>query len=647
MTKSMMNYHNDNDDHESKAGMKPDHVDWEKILGQYNDHHVAHKEASFAAKELEPIVWTWSEAKHIPMVSDKAMPEEIAVWKKAQTAVIHEENALKSIENNIQKLYRSSPGNMVTGETLMKFVPDKTARESLEHAFGISKSEDRLYGEETFSIAIAKRLLSINKGIAKSNGQAWIVPDVANSVLKKNLPFIAHNIGSDGDPETGKGKGFPLRWDAVGDYLLPVWKHEDEMMPEDWDARDYAERISGKKQTEHVDENGDTYYKIHLGFRPRAVEFFETEAAKHVATREAAARKKGATPYRQHLADMAKELVEKVVARRKEIAGLPGNKGDMEKLSSAEKKSGAFHLVHRYSKEKVQPGTKAAHSLNSGAKMVEGVEEVANTKQLIPEEGQKGTVAYHKMNEGEGKQNRRVKIDYTTGGPKNLRSNTQFDDEAPVRLSSNHGTFLAFGEDTRTGIQMNDEQAVRDRNAGRQYTNNNLVEGVGGADYEGRGTKSRIIKIYTSISGREDELTPEQITQRLLNPEVKIPIKVKQVFEGARKQLFVDVVKNGQIRVNGQLRNLSDTEVSKIDEAARALCDHAGIGDDYDSVPKLQRLAKEFVVEQLWFSMRWEKYGTATQRLARFDPKRGNQSRPKASRIRSFQEFADHRRRRG
>lgn len=122
---------------------------------------------------------------------------------------------------------------------------------------------------------MTKRLLKLNKGVVKSGAKAWII-----DTLKKNLPFIRHDIGSEGEEDDDgnvTGKGFPLRWDAVGDYLMPVWISQSKMKEEDYAARDYAKRISGKEQTIKK-FNGQKYYKVHMGFRPMAVEFYEREA---------------------------------------------------------------------------------------------------------------------------------------------------------------------------------------------------------------------------------------------------------------------------------------------------------------------------------------------------------------------------------
>ena len=598
-------------DHESTSGMKPEHIDWVKLFNNYNKHHNSFREKMFSVEELDPVVWTWSESSNQPMVSPKAMPEELAVWKKSQQEAQDAYQQLQRTEQIIKAKYNTTAGNMVTSETLMKFIPNNTSREALENALGIS-GDGHAYGEETFAISMAKRLLKLNKGIVKSGSKAWVV-----DTLKKNRPFIRHDIGSEGEEDDDgnvTGKGFPLRWDAVGDYLMPVWIAQDNMKEEDYAARDYAQRISGKEQTVKK-FNGQKYYKVHMGFRPMAVEFYEREAKKHVATRKHQAEAPNASKYRKTLYAKAVALVDKVQARRMELAGLPGAKPGT--LSPQEKKSGAFELMQRYQPDAVQPGTKAAARLNAGEKEVDGAVRVADTKQLIPGEGQKNAVAYHRMNEGEARQTGRTKINAQYGGGIESLKNPDRREEhyspelvegathdRPEQSEANTGTFLAFGNSTKNGVQMNVGEGM-------------LVQAIGNG-YHGRGEKSRFIKIKTSLSGRADKYTPAEAVARLLNP-AQPAIEVKEVFEGARKQLLRDVVRDGIVKIDDEEHELGQEEIDAIEKAAQKLCKQYDLDDIWETDKRLQRLAKEFVVEQLWFSMRWEQYGTSRQRMVRFD----------------------------
>ena len=598
-------------DHESTPGMKPENIDWVKLFNEYNKHHNSFREKMFSVEELDPVVWTWSETSNQPMISPKAMPEELSAWKKSQLQAQDVYQQLQRTEQIIKAKYNTTAGNMVTAETLMKFIPNNTTREALENALGIS-GDGSGYGEETFSISMAKRLLKINKGIVKSGAKGWIV-----DTLKKNLPFIRHDIGSEGEEDDDgnvTGKGFPLRWDAVGDYLMPVWISQSKMKEEDYAARDYAKRISGKEQTVKK-FNGQKYYKVHMGFRPMAVEFYEREAKKHVATRKHQAEEPNASKYRKTLYAKAVALVDKVQARRMELAGLPGAKPGA--LSPEEKKSGAFELMQRYQPDAVQPGTKAAARLNAGEKEVDGAVRVADTKQLIPGEGQKNAVAYHRVNEGEARQTGRTKINAQYGGGiESLKNRDRREDhyspemiegathDRPEQSEANTGTFLAFGNSTKNGVQMNVGEGM-------------LVQAIGNG-YHGRGEKSRFIKIKTSLSGREDKYTPAEAVARLLNP-AQPSVAVKEVFEGARKQLLRDVVQDGIVKIDGEEHELGQEEIDAIDKAAQKLCKQYGLDDIWQQDSRLQRLAKEFVVEQLWFSMRWEQYGTSRQRMVRFD----------------------------
>ncbi|NBO55589.1 MAG: hypothetical protein EBU84_13595, partial [Actinobacteria bacterium] len=371
---------------------------WEKLLSDYARHQTAYQENMKAVEDLNPIVWTWSDASELPMVNPTVDKKALTEYERSKKRASDEHKILSGIES-MAKNFIQKHGNIVTAESLRSMVPSHVSSDAIAAAFGINEA-GRSPGEPSMELMMARRAYAEHHGIEKSFG-GW---EDGLEPLRKDEPMEAHA------EEFGKEGSMKMRWNDAHNYkkMNVVEGEFDELDPDDQFAIRRAQELSGKNQRKGRGPNGNKAWKLHVWLRPGQEQYFQKERQKYIDKHTD--RDGKLTPEAQH------ELAEV----------------DAERKALTQGKIKPFKHIDRYKRDAVQPGTIAAKNIKMGRVSDHGPkkgesegmnqEDIESqwidmkSKQMIPLEGQHGPTAapmhpgeVHRMKVGRAHVGRRQK----------------------------------------------------------------------------------------------------------------------------------------------------------------------------------------------------------------------------------------------
>lgn len=309
--------------------------DWIDLLTRYSKHKNAYKEHKQKFKELDPIVWIWSESTRLPMINPAVDGKKLSEWKQLGAQLDEEQSQILKIEKQIKKSL--APGRMVTADLLQRLAPAGVSRKALADALG-SNERGGSPGDQSFELLMAKRIYQLHRAVSKSGAAAWVTPLYKTETWKK---FAQKNLGK--VSSSGKTSGF-ANPKSAHEYIEPVHMTESELTKDDWMAVRIAEKMTGRKQVPAI-KNGQAQWKVFPWLRPGQQQKFTAWA------------------------DKMKEQ---------------GKSDDVASVESMRKKTlmgsaGTKKITERYRDDKVQPGTKASTEKNRPT---------ADTGKVIPDKGE-------------------------------------------------------------------------------------------------------------------------------------------------------------------------------------------------------------------------------------------------------------------
>lgn len=378
---------------------------WEKLLSDYARHQQAYQESMNTVEDLNPIVWTWSDASELPMVNPTVDNKALTEYERSKKRASDEHKILTGIESMAKNFVKQ--GNIVTAESLRAMVPGHVSSDAIAAAFGINEA-GRAPGEQSMELMMARRAYAQHIGIEKSFG-GW--EDGLES-LRKDEPMEAHA------DEFGKEGSMKMRWNDAHNYkkMNTVEGEFDDLDADDQFAIRRAQELSGKNQRAGRGQSGGKSWKLHVWLRPGQEDYYKKERQKYI---DKHTNQQGeVSPEAQH------ELAEV----------------DAERKALTQGKIKPFKHIDRYKRDSVQPGTIAAKNIKMGRVDSHGPkknesdgmnqEDIESqwidtkSKQMIPLEGQHGPTAasmhpgeVHRMKVGRAHVGRRQKNSDGTSTP--------------------------------------------------------------------------------------------------------------------------------------------------------------------------------------------------------------------------------------
>lgn len=552
---------------------QPKEVSWEKILSDYVNHQRAYQEHMNKVEDLNPVVWSWSDASKLPIINPTVDNTAITEQEREKKRAADEHKILLGIENVAKTMIRN--GNMVTADLLQRFAPPGVSAQALAMALGISEN-GRSPGEISGEFLMAKRAYQQHRTMEKS----WFD---GLEYLRKDEPMEAHA------DKFGMKGGMKMRWDAAHNYKGHNNVHEDDLSDADRFAIQTATDLSGGKSQ----KNRDGTYRVFVWLRPGQEEFYQRELQKY---------KDKHTDEDSGLTEQAAKHIKKVETERAMIVA-----GDIK----------PYKHVERYKKDKVQPGTIAAKNIKMGTtdshgpKIDEG-EELdpdeayeqfvdSESKQLIPQQGQHGPTAYS-MHPGELE---RMKVGRAGVG----RRQRQEGEAAIQRTEPEKVEGVSFPTLWRATANSEDYGVKR-----RDPEHRDVIEaGPGGVMRPARPKSNPTIRRRKTVN----------------LPDVAPPGGTphgRHFTEGAWRQLVDDAIA-GRVKIvrNGEVQevDLRPQEKLNLIEAAARLAKKGGAIEDTSEFSGLNARAKKkwvtAVVKELHMNRYSDRYGTASQRASRAD----------------------------
>lgn len=364
-------------------------VSWEKILTDYVRHQRAYQESMNKVEDLNPIVWSWSDASLLPSFNPTVYNTAASEVEREKKRMTDQHKILKEIETVAKNMV--ARGNMVTADLLQRYAPPGTSPQALAMALGISE-QGKIPGDTSGELLMAKYAYARHRELEK----AW---DDTLEPLRKDAPMEAHA------DKFGMKGGMKMRWDAAHNYkgFNLVKESFRDMDIHDQEALRNAARITGKSISSFKTRNG---YKVFVWLRPGQEDFFQREMAAYTQKHT----------QNGQLTPEAARHIQKVKDEREQILT-----GKIKRYRHAE----------RYREDVVQPGTIAAKNIKMGTTDSHGpkaghnltpeqafAQYVATSqqkgKQMIPHEGQHGPTAAL-MHPGEAD---RMKVQRPAIGPR-------------------------------------------------------------------------------------------------------------------------------------------------------------------------------------------------------------------------------------
>lgn len=378
---------------------------WEKLLSDYARHQQAYQENMNTVEDLNPIVWTWSDASELPMVNPTVDKTALTEYERSKKRALDEHKILTGIESMAKNFVKQ--GNIVTAESLRAMVPGHVSSDAIAAAFGINEA-GRAPGEQSMELMMARRAYAQYIGVEKSFG-GW---DDGMESLRKDESMEAHA------DEFGKEGSMKMRWNDAHNYkkVNTVEGEFDDLDDNDKFAIRRAQELSGKNQRGGRGPSGGKAWKLHVWLRPGQEDYFKKERQKYI---DKHTNQEGEiSPEGQH------ELAEV----------------DTERKALTQGKIKPFKHIDRYKRDSVQPGTIAAKNIKMGRvsdhgpkknetegmnqEDIEGQWIDMKSKQMIPLEGQHGPTAasmhpgeVHRMKVGRAHIGRRQKNSDGTSTP--------------------------------------------------------------------------------------------------------------------------------------------------------------------------------------------------------------------------------------
>jgi hypothetical protein len=244
--------------------------DWIDLLTRYSKHKNAYKEHKQKFKELDPIVWIWSESTRLPMINPAVDGKKLSEWKQIGAQLDEEQSQILKIEKQIKKSL--APGRMVTADLLQRLAPAGVSRKALADALG-SNERGGSPGDQSFELLMAKRIYQLHRAVSKSGAAAWVTPLYKTETWKK---FAQKNLGK--VSSSGKTSGF-ANPKSAHEYIEPVHMKESELTKDDWMAVRIAEKMTGRKQVPAI-KNGQKQWKVFPWLRPGQQQKFTAWADK-------------------------------------------------------------------------------------------------------------------------------------------------------------------------------------------------------------------------------------------------------------------------------------------------------------------------------------------------------------------------------
>lgn len=546
-----------------QQNQKIDTVPWEKVLSDYVRHQRAYQEQMNKIKDMNPIVWSWSDASLIPTFNPTVADTDSTDVEREKKRAQDEHKILQSIEKVAKNMVKN--GNMVTADLLQRFAPPGTSPQALAMALGISET-GRIPGEMSGDVLMGRYAYMQHRGMNKS----WFD---GMQPLRKDAPMEAHA------DKFGKKGGMKMRWDAAHNYkgFNLVDGPLESLSRDDQFAVNLAIKLSGgKSQTVRGGK-----IKVFVWLRPGQEDFYQ---------RELSAYKQKHTGSNGQLSPEAAKHIDKVEKERAEMVA-----GNIK----------TYRHTERYSPDKVQPGTIAAKNIKMGTVESHGppaghdlspdeaFEQYVsgNTKQLIPHQGQHGPTAY-RMWEGE---DNRMKVGRAGVGR---------------RMGREPGT---------PAIQRTEPEKV-------EGVSLPLLWAATATPEYGMQRRESMHRDVIAPGGRMRPARSRPTSRRLTTilPDVQNEGGVQHgshFTEGAWRQLAEDAI-SGRVKVvrGGRTQNirLNEKERGNLIEAASRLAKRAGVIEDTSEFGSLNAKAKKKylfeVVRELHKNRFKDRYGTASQR---------------------------------
>lgn len=534
---------------------------WEKVLSDYVRHQRAYQEQMNKVKDLNPIVWSWSDAATIPSFNPTVDNTDSTELEREKKKASDQHKILQSIEKVAKNMVQN--GNMVTADLLQRFAPPGTSPQALAMALGISES-GRVPGEVSGELLMGRHAYMQHRGINKSWADGL-------QPLRKDAPMEAHA------DKFGKEGGMKMRWDAAHNYkgFNLVDGPLESLSREDQFAVKLATKLSGGKPQK---VRGGKI-KVFVWLRPGQEDFYQ---------RELSAYKTKHSDSSGNLTPEATKHIQKVESERAQMVA-----GDIK----------TYRHTERYRPDKVQPGTIAAKNIKMGTVDSHGPKPdhdmdpeeafenfvASDSKQLIPHQGQHGATAY-RMWEGEADRMKVGRADVGRRKGENLAPIRRTEPEKVEGVSLS--TLWAATATPEYGMQR------------RQAIHRDVIQPGG----QMRPARSR------PTSRRETTILPNvRDTQGAEHGS--------HFTEGAWRQL-VDDAMAGKVKVvrggRTQTVQLSSKEQGNLSEAAARIAVRDGAIQDTSEFSGMNAKGKKKfiteVVRELHKNRFSDRYGTASQR---------------------------------
>lgn len=335
----------------NSAKVEHDDINWEDILSDLDRHMKAYQENIFVAKELNPIVFVWSDTSKYPMPNPTVNPNDLETWNNAVSNAEEAQRTIIKFQKMLQKAL--PPGKTVTAETLAQYAKPGVTPSALAMALGVSLDRDI---SENYPLRVSLDLV-------QKLADLWRV--------NKSLPILAHY--SEEKNAFGTNSGMRLRWNAAHNYMHPITVTGElkDLSSEDRFAIHLATKLSGgKSQQTGKASGGKPQWKVFLWLRPAQEAFYQSGRQTYIG-------KHGINKARGEIARIEEE-------RRKMVTG------DIK----------PYALINKYEHETVQQRTHASKRIASKGKKSDGTKVISDNAPAIPITGQHGLTPMP-MHEGE------------------------------------------------------------------------------------------------------------------------------------------------------------------------------------------------------------------------------------------------------